>query len=89
MWQLIDLAFQDTALKPWPKPCTDAPMAPAHDSCVLGNNRGGAHINYPLPFTPWPHTGLFLAMDEADEPLLAETKRRFVLFPIQYHDVCA
>ena len=27
-------------------------------------------------------------LDEKDEPLLKESKRRFVLFPIQYHEVC-
>jgi len=26
-------------------------------------------------------------LDEKDEPLLKETQRRFVLFPIQYHEV--
>lgn len=26
-------------------------------------------------------------LDEKDEPLLKESKRRFVLFPIQYHEV--
>lgn len=26
-------------------------------------------------------------LDEKDEPLLKETNRRFVLFPIQYHEV--
>lgn len=28
-------------------------------------------------------------LDEKDEPLLKESKRRFVLFPIQYKEVCA
>ena len=28
-----------------------------------------------------------LECDEKDEPLLKETQRRFVLFPIQYHEV--
>jgi ribonucleoside-diphosphate reductase subunit M2 len=27
-------------------------------------------------------------IDEKDEPLLKESQRRFVLFPIQYHEVC-
>lgn len=27
-------------------------------------------------------------LDEKDEPLLKESKRRFVLFPIQYNEVC-
>lgn len=27
-------------------------------------------------------------LDEKDEPLLKESQRRFVLFPIQYHEVC-
>lgn len=27
-------------------------------------------------------------LDEKDEPLLKESSRRFVLFPIQYHEVC-
>lgn len=28
-------------------------------------------------------------LDEKDEPLLKESQRRFVLFPIQYHEVCS
>lgn len=28
-------------------------------------------------------------LDEKDEPLLKESKRRFVLFPIQYNEVCS
>lgn len=28
-------------------------------------------------------------LDEKDEPLLKPTNRRFVLFPIQYHEVSA
>lgn len=28
-------------------------------------------------------------LDEKDEPLLKASSRRFVLFPIQYHEVCA
>jgi len=27
-------------------------------------------------------------LPESEEPLLKESKRRFVLFPIQYHEVC-
>lgn len=29
-----------------------------------------------------------LTLSSEQEPLLTESKRRFVLFPIQYHDVC-
>jgi ribonucleoside-diphosphate reductase subunit M2 len=27
-------------------------------------------------------------LPESEEPLLKESRRRFVLFPIQYHEVC-
>jgi len=29
-----------------------------------------------------------LDLPESEEPLLKESRRRFVLFPIQYHEVC-
>ena len=37
---------------------------------------------------PW-HNPLYSRICPSDqEPLLTETKRRFVLFPIQYNEVC-
>ncbi|KAK6350046.1 Ribonucleotide-diphosphate reductase (RNR), small subunit [Orbilia brochopaga] len=43
----------------------------------------------PIKAEPTPETPAFngLKPEEADEPLLVENKKRFVLFPIKYHEV--
>ena len=40
-----------------------------------------------VPFFTFFNTKIFRAMSELQEPILQDNKDRFVIFPIQHHDI--